>query len=53
MYLHGEYWDARAAGPIAKGSAVRMLTVEGMSLVVEAADSPGGGAGEARGQTTV
>jgi membrane-bound serine protease (ClpP class) len=35
--IHGELWRARAAAPIAAGMAVRVIRVEGLTLVVEPA----------------
>ncbi|HXN64465.1 MAG TPA: nodulation protein NfeD [Candidatus Acidoferrales bacterium] len=35
--IHGELWRARAAAPIAVGMAVRVIRVEGLTLVVEPA----------------
>jgi membrane-bound serine protease (ClpP class) len=35
VYVHGEYWDATAARPVAKGAPVRVTRVEGLKLEVE------------------
>ncbi len=35
IFVHGEYWDARSAVPIKKGSAVRVVKVRNMLLDVE------------------
>jgi len=34
-FLHGEYWRARAPGPVAAGSRVRVVAVQGLILSVE------------------
>ncbi len=34
-FLHGEYWRARSAGPIARGARVRVRAVDGLVLTVE------------------
>ena len=39
-YVAGEEWSARADAPIAKGSAVRVQRVDGVSLIVEPAREP-------------
>jgi len=39
VFVHGEYWDARAAAPIRAGSAVRIVKIVGRQLEVEAADA--------------
>lgn len=36
IYVHGEYWDATSADPIAAGSKVRVLAINGLHLRVEA-----------------
>ncbi|HEU4403380.1 MAG TPA: nodulation protein NfeD [Candidatus Polarisedimenticolia bacterium] len=36
IFVHGEYWNARAASPITKGSQVRVVRVRDMMLDVEA-----------------
>jgi membrane-bound serine protease (ClpP class) len=35
VQVHGEYWNARAAGPLAVGDAVRVTARDGLSLLVE------------------
>jgi membrane-bound serine protease (ClpP class) len=35
VFVHGEYWRARAEGAIPKGSPVRVVRVEGLVLGVE------------------
>jgi len=39
-FLHGEYWRARSAAPLARGSRVRVVAVDGLVAVVEPAESP-------------
>jgi len=39
-FLHGEYWRARSAAPLARGSRVRVVAVDGLVAVVEPVDSP-------------
>ncbi|HYD42711.1 MAG TPA: nodulation protein NfeD [Anaeromyxobacter sp.] len=34
-FVHGEYWRAKSAGPIARGARVRVLAVDGLVLSVE------------------
>jgi len=43
VFVHGEFWHARAARPVAAGEAVRVVGVEGMLLDVDpaAALAPG------------
>jgi membrane-bound serine protease (ClpP class) len=41
-FVHGEYWQARSDRPIARGSAVRVVAVEGLTLGVVAAERPPG-----------
>mgnify|MGYP000232906869 CR=1 FL=1 len=36
VFVHGEYWDAEAAAPVAVGCPVRVLRVDGKKLIVEA-----------------
>ncbi len=43
VFVHGEYWDARAAAPIKAGSAVRIIKIVGRQLEVEAADDAASG----------
>jgi membrane-bound serine protease (ClpP class) len=41
--VHGEWWDAHTAGPaIAAGTEVRVLTIRGRQIEVEAASEPEG-----------
>jgi membrane-bound serine protease (ClpP class) len=35
VFVHGEYWRARSSGPLAPGSRVRVVGVEGLVLLVE------------------
>lgn len=35
VFVHGEYWNARAARPIGKGAAVRVTRVQDLALEVE------------------
>jgi len=35
IFVHGEIWEARASGKIAKGARVRVRHVDGLTLVVE------------------
>jgi len=35
VFVHGEYWRARAPGPVAAGSRVRVVAVQGLILSVE------------------
>lgn len=35
VFVHGEYWEARAREPIAEGARVRVVSVEGLTLEVE------------------
>ncbi len=35
IFVHGEYWNARATGPVRRGERVRVRAVEEMRLVVE------------------
>jgi membrane-bound serine protease (ClpP class) len=41
VFVHGEYWDARATAPVKAGSAVRIVRIVGRQLEVEAADDAG------------
>jgi len=36
VLLHGEYWYARSASPISRGTRVRVVAVEGLLVTVEA-----------------
>lgn len=38
VFVHGELWNATAKGEIAEGTRVRVRAVEGLRVVVEAAD---------------
>src|SRR6185436_16855440 len=38
VFVHGELWNATARAPIAEGSRVRVRGVDGLRVVVEAAD---------------
>ncbi len=38
VFVHGELWNATASGAIAAGTRVRVRAVEGLRVVVEAAD---------------
>lgn len=35
VFVHGEYWDAESSTPVAQGSIVRVVRVEGKKLIVE------------------
>jgi membrane protein implicated in regulation of membrane protease activity len=37
--LHGEIWRARCSTPVARGSAVRVIGLDGLTLEVEASDA--------------
>jgi membrane-bound serine protease (ClpP class) len=37
--VHGELWQATAAGTITRGTAVRVLRVDGLTLQVEPLDA--------------
>jgi membrane-bound serine protease (ClpP class) len=39
VFVHGEYWQARSAGPIPRGARVRVAAVDGLTLTVVAADA--------------
>ncbi len=39
VLVHGEYWNARAAGPIPAGKMVRVTRVDGLRIEVEPAES--------------
>ena len=34
VFVHGEFWEATASGPVAAGDRVRVLAVEGLTLLV-------------------
>jgi membrane-bound serine protease (ClpP class) len=36
VFVHGEYWKARAAGPIPRGARVRVTAVDGLTVTVVA-----------------
>ncbi len=36
VFVHGEYWRARSAAPIARGARIRVRGVEGLVVLVEA-----------------
>jgi membrane-bound serine protease (ClpP class) len=36
VFVHGEYWDAVSATPVAPGTSVRVIGVQGLTLQVEA-----------------
>jgi membrane-bound serine protease (ClpP class) len=38
VFVHGEIWEARAAGKVAQGARVRVKEVKGLTLVVEPED---------------
>ena len=35
IFVHGEYWNARASGPVPRGARVRIRAVDDMLLIVE------------------
>jgi len=35
VFVRGEYWNAKSENPIKKGAKVKIIRVEGLSLVVE------------------
>jgi len=37
VFVHGEIWNARSTNPINRGSRVKVVTVDGMTVVVETA----------------
>jgi len=49
VFVHGEFWDATSRTPVAAGTRVRILGVDGKRLEVEPAEGfiPGPGKGEA------
>ena len=49
VFVHGEFWDATSRTPVAAGTRVRVLGVDGKRLEVEPAEGffPGPGKGEA------
>jgi membrane-bound serine protease (ClpP class) len=40
VFVHGEYWTARAPGPVEPGERVRVTGLDGMVLQVEPAERP-------------
>jgi len=34
VFIHGEYWNAVASGPLTPGSHVRVIGIEGLTLTV-------------------
>jgi membrane-bound serine protease (ClpP class) len=43
VFVHGEYWDAVAASPVAAGARVRVIAIQQLKLTVElVSDRPGG-----------
>ncbi|HEX7807917.1 MAG TPA: nodulation protein NfeD, partial [Thermoanaerobaculia bacterium] len=38
VFVHGELWNARAKGDVAEGARVRVREVDGLRVIVEAAD---------------
>ena len=40
VFIHGEYWDARATEPIAEGERVKVVAVDGLTLRVEPVREP-------------
>jgi membrane-bound serine protease (ClpP class) len=43
VFVHGEYWNAHATDPVHARSRVRVVSVEGLKLIVEPVDGAGGG----------
>jgi membrane-bound serine protease (ClpP class) len=39
VFVHGEYWNARATSPVPANARVRVVGVEGLKLIVEPVDS--------------
>jgi membrane-bound serine protease (ClpP class) len=35
VYVHGEIWNARSASPINRGARVKVVQVDGMTVIVE------------------
>jgi membrane-bound serine protease (ClpP class) len=35
VVVHGQYWPARAARPVAAGQGIKVLAREGLTLLVE------------------
>jgi membrane-bound serine protease (ClpP class) len=42
VFVHGEYWNAGAAAPIAAGSKIRVIQIQGLKLTVKPDDQTGG-----------
>jgi membrane-bound serine protease (ClpP class) len=40
VFVHGEYWHARASRPVARGSRVKVVGIDGLVLTVEPEDGP-------------
>jgi len=40
VFVHGEYWRARAAGRVPKGARVRVASVDGLTVTVEPQPGP-------------
>ena len=40
VFVHGEFWDATASGPVRAGARVRVLALEGLTLRVSPAIAP-------------
>lgn len=40
VFVHGEYWRARASGRLPKGTRVRVAAVDGLTVTVEALPGP-------------
>jgi membrane-bound serine protease (ClpP class) len=36
VFVHGEYWDAVSATPVAQGTSIRVIGIQGLTLQVEA-----------------
>ena len=47
VFVHGEFWDATASGPVSAGERVRVLAMEGLILHVGPAIGPAGGSSAA------
>ena len=43
VFVHGEYWDAVAAGPVAAGTRVRVTAIDKLKLTVEPVPDRSGG----------
>ena len=41
VFVHGEYWRARASARVPKGARVRVAAVDGLTVTVEAQPGPG------------